>query len=104
MDKENKPRIELVPPRIITAIAAVREFGIIKHNGSETWRALEPPVFRDKANRHWTDYCVAAQIHHLGVIFSNGIDKESGLPSLWHLACNIAFLIEKGDGEWGLKK
>ena len=24
----------------------------------------------------------------------DGVDKESGLPHLWHLACNIAFLCE----------
>ena len=23
-----------------------------------------------------------------------GVDKESGLSNLWHLACNAAFLIE----------
>jgi hypothetical protein len=26
-----------------------------------------------------------------------GVDEESGLPHLWHLACNIAFLIEMED-------
>ena len=25
------------------------------------------------------------------------VDEESGLPHLWHLACNIAFLIEMED-------
>jgi hypothetical protein len=25
------------------------------------------------------------------------VDKESGLPHLWHLACNVAFLIELED-------
>jgi hypothetical protein len=30
-----------------------------------------------------------------------GVDEESGLPHLWHLACNIAFLceMEKGGNE-----
>ena len=23
-----------------------------------------------------------------------GVDEESGLPHLWHLACNVAFLCE----------
>lgn len=27
------------------------------------------------------------------------VDKESSLPHLWHLACNIAFLIELADKE-----
>ena len=35
----------------------------------------------------------------------DGLDDESGLPHLWHLACNVAFLCErerwgKGGGEW----
>ena len=24
-----------------------------------------------------------------------GLDNESGLPHLWHLACNVAFLCER---------
>jgi hypothetical protein len=24
----------------------------------------------------------------------HGIDEDSGLPHLWHIACNVAFLLE----------
>lgn len=30
----------------------------------------------------------------LAVLKEKWLDQESGLPHLWHLACNAAFLIE----------
>ena len=24
----------------------------------------------------------------------HGVDEDSGLPHLWHIACNVAFLLE----------
>ena len=81
-----KPRLTLVPRRIIWDIAAVRMYGNLKYpnGGPENWRQVEPERYRDAAYRHWLAYLDDPE----------GVDEESGLPHLWHLACNIAFLCE----------
>ena len=79
-----KIRPTLVPRQIIRAIAVVREYGVEKYGSAENWRAVEIERYRDAAYRHWLAY----------LDDPHGVDKESGLSNLWHLACNIAFLIE----------
>ncbi len=78
-----KPRPTLVPPEIITAIARVREYGIEKYHAKDSWKQVTPERYQDAAYRHWLAYLANP----------NSIDEEPGLPHLWHLACNIAFLI-----------
>lgn len=79
-----KPRLTLVPRQIIWNIAAVREYGNIKYHDPENWRQVERQRYRDAAFRHFLAY----------LDDPDAIDTESGLPHLWHLACNIAFLCE----------
>ena len=78
-----KPRPTLVPVSLIRAVTAVREHGTKKYGSPENWRKVEPQRYRDALYRHWMDY-----------LAGETVDKESGLPHLWHLACNVAFLIE----------
>ena len=85
-----KPRLTLVPTAIIRAVAAVREYGNRKYGDPENWRQVEVRRYRDAAYRHLLDY-----LDNPG-----GVDAESGLPALWHLACNIAFLCELEEGLW----
>ena len=82
-----KPRLTLVPRKIIPAIARVREYGNQKYGDTENWRTVEPARYRDAAFRHLLAY----------LDDPGGVDEESGLPHLWHLACNVAFLIEMED-------
>lgn len=83
-----KARLDLVPHGIIWAIARVREYGCNKYPGStENWRDVETWRYRAAAFRHLLRYLEDPQ----------GLDEESGLPHLWHLACNVAFLTEKED-------
>lgn len=84
-----KPKLTLVPRQIIWAIAAIREYGTVKYGDPENWREVEKERYRDAAFRHFLAYLDNPE----------GKDEESGLPHLWHLACNIAFLceMEKGD-------
>lgn len=82
-----KPRLTLVPPRIIWDVAAVREYGCRKYGDPENWRRVEPQRYKDAAYRHWLAYLADP----------SGTDEESGLSHLWHLACNVAFLCELAD-------
>ena len=78
-----KPRPTLVPVSLIRAVAEIREYGCRKYHDPENWRKVEPQRYRDALYRHWMAYLEGEEV-----------DKESGLPHLWHLACNVAFLIE----------
>lgn len=84
-----KPRLTLVPRKIIWAIAAIRMYGNAKYpdGGPDNWKRVEPQRYRDAAFRHFLAYLDDPK----------GVDAESGLPHLWHLACNIAFLCETDD-------
>lgn len=79
-----KPKLSLVPPQIIFDIAAVRDFGNSKYGDSENWKTVEVERYRDAAFRHLLRY----------IQDPNGVDEESGLSHLAHLACNVAFLCE----------
>lgn len=78
-----KPRPLLVPVSLVRAVTAVREFGCRKYHDPENWRKVEPDRYKNALYRHWLAYLEGEKT-----------DKESGLPHLWHMACNLAFLIE----------
>ena len=88
-----KPRPTLVPTSLIRAVMAIREYGCQKYHDPENWRKVEPQRYRDAAYRHFLAYLDDPQ----------GVDAESGLPHLWHLACNVAFLIEMEE-QYGTEK
>lgn len=81
-DSTGKLKLSEVPPEIIRAIAKIREYGNKKYADPENWRKLSITVFHEALLRHalamWED--------------AYAVDDESGLPALWHLACNAAFL------------
>lgn len=83
---EGKPRLTLVPRGIIWAIEAIRSYGCRKYpsGGAENWRQVEPERYRDALLRHLFAYLDDPK----------GLDAESGYPHLWHVATNVAFLIE----------
>ncbi len=83
-DDAGKPRLSLVPSEVIRCIAAVREYGVQKYGSAENWRTVEKERYRDALYRHLLDYLDDPA----------GTDTESGLPHLWHIACNVAFLCE----------
>lgn len=82
-----KLRPTLVPVGAINAVAAIREYGCQKYRDPDNWKRVEPQRYKDAAYRHWLAY-----------LDGEKNDPESGLPHLWHLATNIAFLIELEKG------
>ena len=81
---QGKPRISLVPTQIIRDIAAVREYGNKKYGDPNNWRNVEEQRYIDALLRHTLAY----------MDDPHGVDAESGLPHLSHIACNVAFLCE----------
>lgn len=82
---KGKPRLDLVPPTIIEAIGYIRTQATeTKYKDPHGWKKVEPERYMAALMRH---LCEALRD-------PRGKDKESGYQHLWHMACNIAFLIE----------
>jgi hypothetical protein len=89
-----KARLTLVPRQILFDVARIREYGNNKYHDPDNWKTVEPERYRDAMMRHMCAYLDDPK----------GVDEESGLPHLWHLACNVAFLCaleakERGNSE-----
>lgn len=78
----NKPKLSLVPPEILTAVSRIREYGCQKYESPHNWKNVPPQEFWEAVIRHtrgaWEDW--------------KATDEESGMPHIWHVACNISFL------------
>ncbi len=81
---KGKLQLTLVPRQIIKEIARVRMFGTAKYKNPHNWLMVSAERYRDAAFRHFLAY----------LDDPTGVDEESGLPHLSHLATNIAFLCE----------
>ena len=77
------PDMKLVPTGIVSAIRTVKLYGTTKYGSPDNWKQVEPQRYKDALYRHWLAFLQGEQY-----------DLESGLPHLWHMACNLAFLIE----------
>lgn len=79
-----KLRPSLVPPALIRGVDAIREYGCKKYSEPDNWRRVEPQRYWDALLRHvlaaWDDW--------------KAVDEESGMPAIWHMACNLAFLMQ----------
>lgn len=86
-----------MPSAVIWAIAYIREYGNAKYHNPYNWHSVEP------------DRYIEALLRHVELYRENpfGYDEESGLPHLWHIACNVAFLCDFYqdifNGELGIK-
>ena len=86
-DITGKPRLGLVSPLLIEAVGAVRTYGTEKYGDPDNWRKVQKEYYVDALLRHLCAYMKDP----------GSVDAESGLPHLWHLACNINFLVEMED-------
>lgn len=79
-----KPKLRFVPWEIVNDIAYVREYGVKKYHAVDSWKEVEPERYVDALLRHTLAFAQDPA----------GDDEESGMPHLWHVACNVAFLCE----------
>ena len=79
-----KLELTLVPRQIIREIARVRMYGKQKYKDPDIWKTISSERLRNAAYRHFLSY----------LDDPHGVDEESGISHLSHLATNIAFLIE----------
>lgn len=86
-----KLQLSMVPTDIIRNIAAIRMFGNAKYGSPDNWKIVEEQRYIDAAYRHWLAF----------IDDHESVDEESGMPHLWHLATNIAFIcyMEAHKGE-----
>jgi len=79
----NKPQLDLVPSSLIDAVGDILTMGAKKYT-AQNWR---------KGLKYTR--VIAALMRHLNAWREgDSIDKESGKSHMWHVACNVAFLIE----------
>lgn len=90
---KGKLQITLVPRQIIRDIARVRMYGNKKYGSSDNWKQVSKERYRDAMCRHMLAYLDDPK----------GVDEESGLTHLAHLATNVAFLCEMESWEDGKK-
>jgi len=85
-----KLQLTLVPREVIRAIAVVRMYGNRKYpeGGVDNWKNVSAQRYKDALFRHLLEYLDNPY----------KVDEESGLPHLWHIACNVAFLCELEKG------
>ena len=84
-----KIRPDLVEPSLIEAIGKVRTYGVKKYHEEQSWRKVEKKRYIAEAMRHFEAYRAGETT-----------DSESGMPHLWHCACNLMFLIELDNKEY----
>lgn len=91
-DKGKLP-ISLVPMEIIRNIAAIRKYGEEKYHAPNNWVLVDKQRYIDAMWRHLLAYQEGEEL-----------DEESGLPHLWHAACNMAFILEMESKNWNIHK
>ncbi len=90
---KGKLQITLMPTEIIRAVTEVRMFGAKKYKPAN-WINVSKRRYKDALLRHILEY----------IDNEDAVDSESGLPALWHAACNIAFLIDMHRKDWDKRK
>lgn len=84
-DNKGKVPLELVPPSLVFAVGEVLKVGAAKY-APRNWESGMPwSTVSGCALRHFFKWL--SPLH-------SDLDEETGLNHLWHVACNIAMLIE----------
>lgn len=82
---DGKARLDLVPLECLIPMARVREFALKKYGagGIEAWKQISD------------ERLMAALLRHLVAAQKGKRDEESGLPAIYHVLVNAAFLAIK---------
>lgn len=78
-----KPRMDLLPPKVLEGVAQVLTFGAKKY---AAWNWVKAPAYGR--------YFSAAQRHLAAWQAGEDLDPETGLPHLHHALCGLMFLAE----------
>ena len=78
---QGKLRMDLIPAEAEEAIAACMTHGLCKY-AEGSWRKVEPWRYHAALRRHLNAWKRG-----------ENTDRDSGLPHLWHVLCNAAFLV-----------
>jgi hypothetical protein len=89
----DKLRLDLLPPELEKAVSEILAFGAKKYEPFNWCKGLKYSRVYAAARRHLMQWWIGEDI-----------DKESGLPHLWHCACNLAFLISYENQKGKYKK
>lgn len=95
----NKPQLSLVPMQMVRDAALARMYGNNKYKdvpgySSNNWCTIDKQRVIDALLRHILLYLEDM----------DGVDSESGLPHLCHVAANLSFLCEMQQPNWEEKK
>lgn len=77
-----KPRMDLIPPELFTAVGDILGFGAEKYS-ARNW----------ELGMDWGRPYAALLRHITAWWGGEDLDPESGKPHTWHAACCIAFLV-----------
>ena len=77
-----KNRLDLLPPELIEATGHILTFGAKKYAAQEWRTGIEYSRIIGAIMRHFNAWLKGEEN-----------DLESGKPHLWHMTCNLAFLI-----------
>lgn len=86
-DNRGKPRLSLVPRSLLVAVAKVIWLSSKEGGGKY-------PMHNWRKGLSWRDTADSALRHIYAWLEGEDHDVETGLPHLYHAACNLAFLIE----------
>ena len=82
---DDKNPLELVPPSLMFAVGAVLAEGAKKYERHNWTRGMKWSVVLGSLMRHLFKWASP---------FHNDKDEETGYNHMWHVAANVAFLIE----------
>jgi hypothetical protein len=80
---DGKPVLSLVPRGIVECIAKVRSYGNRKYGSPDGWKQMSRQDYWEACLRH-------AEKSRNDI---DAVDEESGLPHIWHLACDLSFIL-----------